>query len=73
MVYETLLYETEGEIGILTYNRPRVVNAINKKMLDELNDFWLERHRDFDTRVIIIRGAGEKGFCSGGGPQVREQ
>jgi len=65
MAYETLLYETEGEIGILTYNRPRVVNAINKKMIDELTDFWLEQHRDFDTRVIIIRGAGEKGFCSG--------
>ena len=65
MAYETLLYETEGEIGILTYNRPRVVNAINLQMLDELTDFWLERHRDFDTRVIIVRGAGEKGFCSG--------
>jgi enoyl-CoA hydratase/carnithine racemase len=65
MAYETLLYETEGEIGILTYNRPRIVNAINLQMLDELTDFWLERHQDFDTRVIIIRGAGEKGFCSG--------
>ena len=40
MDYETLLYETEGEVGVLTYNRPRVVNAINKQMLDELNDFW---------------------------------
>jgi enoyl-CoA hydratase/carnithine racemase len=65
MAYETLLYETEGEIGILTYDRPRVVNAINLQMLDELSDFWLERHRDFNTRVIIVRGAGEKGFCSG--------
>jgi enoyl-CoA hydratase/carnithine racemase len=65
MAYETLLYETEGETGILTYNRPRVVNAINMQMLDELTDFWEERHQDFDTRVIIIKGAGEKGFCSG--------
>ncbi len=65
MDYETLLYETEGEVGILTYNRPRVVNAINKLMLDELNDFWSERQRDFDTRVLIVQGAGDKGFCSG--------
>lgn len=65
MTYETLLYETEGEIGILTYNRPKVVNAINLKMLEELNDFWQARQRDYDTRVVIVRGAGEKGFCSG--------
>jgi enoyl-CoA hydratase len=65
MDYETLLYETEGEVGILTYNRPRVVNAINKRMLDELSDFWSERQRDFDTRVLIVQGAGDKGFCSG--------
>ena len=65
MAYETLLYETEGEVGILTYNRPKVVNAVNRKMVEELYDFWTARQRDFDTRVIIITGAGEKGFCSG--------
>lgn len=65
MEYGTLIYETDGEVGILTYNRPRVVNAINKQMLDELNDFWQERQRDFDVRVLIVRGSGEKGFCSG--------
>lgn len=65
MTYEKLLYETEGEIGILTYNRPKVVNAINLKMLEELNDFWQDRQRDYDTRVVIVRGAGDKGFCSG--------
>jgi enoyl-CoA hydratase/carnithine racemase len=65
MDYETLIYEKEGEVGILTYNRPRTVNAVNKQMLDELYDFWIERQRDFATRVIIVTGAGEKGFCSG--------
>ena len=65
MNYETLLYEVEGEIGILTYNRPDKVNAVDYKMNDELNEFWQERQRDFDTRVLIVKGAGEKGFCSG--------
>lgn len=65
MSHETLQYETDEEVGILTYNRPNIVNAVNKQMLDELYDFWQERQRDFDIRVIIIRGAGEKGFCSG--------
>jgi len=65
MEYETLLYEVEGETGILTLNRPRVVNAVNKRMLDELNHFWKERQEDGAVRVIIVLGAGEKGFCSG--------
>ncbi|MBU1672580.1 MAG: enoyl-CoA hydratase/isomerase family protein, partial [Actinobacteria bacterium] len=65
MAYETLLYKTEGEVGILTYNRPKVVNALNLRMIEELYDFWQARQRDFDTRVVIVTGGGEKGFCSG--------
>jgi len=65
MTYEAITYEKEGEVGILTYNRPKTVNAVNKQMLEELYDFWIERQRDFATRVIIVTGAGEKGFCSG--------
>ena len=65
MSYQTLLYDVDGEIGILTYNRPKVVNAVNSQMLEELGDFWRERQQDFDARVIILTGAGEKGFCSG--------
>ena len=59
------VYEREGEIGILTLNRPEVVNAVNSRMLEELYEFWQERQEDVDVRVIIVRGAGEKGFCSG--------
>jgi len=65
MVYETLLYDVDGEVGTLTYNRPKIVNAVNRQMLEELTDFWQARQRDFDTRVLIVTGAGEKGFCSG--------
>ncbi|MDD5747733.1 MAG: enoyl-CoA hydratase/isomerase family protein [Actinomycetota bacterium] len=64
-MFEALEYEVKGEVGVLTLNRPNIVNAINKEMLTELNRFWEERQRDFKTKVIIIRGAGEKGFCSG--------
>lgn len=65
MEFETLMYFTEGEIGFLTLNRPEVINAANYKMMEELERFWLERQRDFDTRVIVLAGAGEKGFSSG--------
>ncbi len=62
---EHFLYEVEGEIGILTLNRPEKVNAVNGRMLEELHQFWQERQEDTAVRVIVLRGAGEKGFCSG--------
>jgi enoyl-CoA hydratase len=63
--YQTLLYETRGDIGILTYNRPEMANAMNSLMVEELIHFWQERMADQNTRVIIATGAGEKGFSSG--------
>jgi enoyl-CoA hydratase/carnithine racemase len=65
MEYETILFEVEGAVGTLTLNRPKSVNAVNRQMMEELIDFWGERHNDFDTSVIILTGSGEKGFCAG--------
>ena len=65
MEYETLKYEQKDAIGILTLNRPERLNAVNEKMVDELEEFWTERMYDLHTRVIILTGAGEKGFCGG--------
>ncbi len=65
MAYETLLYEVEGAVGTLTLDRPKSVNAVNRQMMEELIDFWERRHTDFDTSVIVLAGAGEKGFCAG--------
>ncbi len=66
MTYKTIHYEVlEGHVGVLTLNRPEKINAINPKMIEELNHFWTQCHRDRDARVIVMRGAGERGFCSG--------
>ncbi len=62
---ERLLYEVQGEIGILTLNRPNLVNAVNGPMLEDLYRFWGEMQEDTTVRVVILRGAGERGFCSG--------
>lgn len=65
MTYNTIEYAVEGEIGILTYNRPNVINAMNSEMVRELVDFWREREEDRSVKVIVAKGAGERGFCSG--------
>ena len=64
MEYKTLKFEKDGPIGVLTLNRPESRNSINFEMRDELTAFWRDRLGDFDTRVIVLTGAG-KGFCSG--------
>lgn len=66
MSYETITYETpEKGIGILSLNRPKAYNAVNQKMVEELEGFWNERLYDLNTSVIILKGNGEKGFCAG--------
>jgi enoyl-CoA hydratase/carnithine racemase len=66
MKYETIIYEKpEPGLGILTLNRPASYNAINQAMVKELDAFWGERLYDTETRVIVLRGSGEKGFCAG--------
>jgi len=64
MEYQTIRYEQEGVIGILTLNRPERLNAINLTMRDELRGFFIDKLTDNDTRVIVMTGAG-RGFCSG--------
>jgi enoyl-CoA hydratase/carnithine racemase len=63
--YETLLYDVKDHIGVLTLNRPESINAVNRVMMDELEDFWNQRKQDENARVIVLTGGGEKGFCSG--------
>ena len=63
--YQTLLYEARDSVGVLTLNRPERINAINEAMIEDLEGFWATRRNDEDVRIIIMKGAGEKGFCSG--------
>ncbi|MEN6349950.1 MAG: enoyl-CoA hydratase-related protein [Syntrophomonas sp.] len=64
--YKTLMTETlENGILVVSLNRPEKYNAMNMVMLEELNDLWLKLKRDLNTRVVILKGEGEKGFCAG--------
>lgn len=61
---EFITYEVEGQVGIITINRPKALNALNSTVLDEL-DAALDAV-DLDTvRALILTGAGEKSFVAG--------
>lgn len=65
MDYENLLYEKREQIGFLTFNRPKVLNALNRKTMEELNGVLAEVREDGGVRVLILTGAGEKSFVAG--------
>jgi len=65
MAYETLLYEKRDGIGYVTVNRPGKLNALNRKVIDELDDCFRAIQSDDEIRVVILTGAGGKAFVAG--------
>ncbi|AKF94374.1 enoyl-CoA hydratase-related protein [Brevibacillus laterosporus] len=61
----TIQLEKQGQVGILTIQRPEVYNCLNLVTLERLQRLLLEVSTDTDIRVVIITGAGDKAFCSG--------
>jgi enoyl-CoA hydratase/carnithine racemase len=64
MAYENLVVEQEGNVGIITLNRPPA-NPINLSVLNELDDVFTNWEKDKAVRAVIITGAGERGFSAG--------
>ena len=65
MAYENLLYEKKDQIGYVTFNRPKVLNALNRKTMEELGDVLARARDDAEVRVLILTGAGETAFVAG--------
>jgi naphthoate synthase len=69
--YEDILFETAEGIAKITINRPEVRNAFRPKTVAEMGDAFARAGDDPAIGVIILTGAGEKAFCSGGDQKVR--
>jgi naphthoate synthase len=69
--YDDVIYETSGGIAKITINRPEVRNAFRPQTLFELSGAFEAARDDPDIGVIILTGAGEEAFCSGGDQRVR--
>lgn len=65
MVYENITYEVKDGVGIISINRPKVLNALNAKTLDELENAFAEAFGDDTVSVLILTGSGEKAFVAG--------
>jgi Enoyl-CoA hydratase/carnithine racemase len=64
MAYNNITVSTKDFISTITLNRPPT-NSVNLGIREELNQAITELENSKDTRVVIITGAGEKGFCAG--------
>jgi enoyl-CoA hydratase len=64
MGYDTLQYELDGPVAVITMNRPEVANAQNTALIDDLDAAFDEADADDVVRVVILAGAGRH-FSSG--------
>ncbi|MCG3174666.1 MAG: Crotonyl-CoA hydratase [Myxococcota bacterium] len=65
MSFENILLGVEETIAVITVNRPKALNALNRKTLEELEAAVHEVGRNSSLRALIITGAGEKSFVAG--------
>ncbi len=65
MNYENILITKENHIATITINLPTKLNALNKVTIQELHNAFSELEKNYETRVIILTGSGEKAFVAG--------
>lgn len=63
--FENLLFEKQGNIAVVTVNRPKALNALNAVTLQELADMFDELAKDETVYAVVLTGAGEKAFVAG--------
>src|ERR1700741_410167 len=65
LTLQNVLYEKKGAIAYVTLNRPKVLNALNKATVAELNEVFKDARDDAAVRGAILSGAGDKAFAAG--------
>lgn len=63
-MYETISVRREGAVDWVTLNRPDSLNALNKRLVDELLDYFGAIYWDKSARIVVMRGAG-RAYCAG--------
>jgi 2-(1,2-epoxy-1,2-dihydrophenyl)acetyl-CoA isomerase len=63
--FEEILFQVKDHVAKITFNRPRKMNAMTPKMEEELKSAFRICQDDNDIRVLILTGAGRRGFSTG--------
>ena len=61
-----ILFEINGNIGLITLNRPKALNALTLNMIRLMDAEMRQWANDDNVKAVVVRGAGEKSFCAGG-------
>jgi enoyl-CoA hydratase len=64
MAYECILVETRGQVGLVTLNRPKQLNALNDQLMNELGEALLAFDQRDDIGAMVVTGS-EKAFAAG--------
>ena len=65
MNFNNILFETEHGITTITINRPNKLNALNIETIEELHNAFKKANNEKETKVVIVKGSGEKAFVAG--------
>ncbi len=71
--FRDILYHQAEGIARITINRPEVRNAFRPETVEELIEAFHRAHHDPEIGIIVLTGAGDQAFCSGGDQKVRGQ
>lgn len=69
--FEEILFEEYNHIAKVTINRPRYRNAFTPRTVWEMSQAFNYCREALDIRVVLLTGAGDKAFCSGGDMHVK--
>lgn len=73
MKYQDIIYEKKEGIATITINRPEVYNAFRQISLNEMIEALTDSWNDKRVGVVVITGAGDKAFCTGGDQKEKKQ
>uniref|UniRef100_A0AAR2LK92 3-hydroxyisobutyryl-CoA hydrolase n=1 Tax=Pygocentrus nattereri TaxID=42514 RepID=A0AAR2LK92_PYGNA len=61
-----VLLERVGNAGVITLNRPKILNALSLDMIRQIYPQLKKWEKDSETDIVIIKGTGDRAFCAGG-------
>lgn len=63
---DDVIIRRSGDVGRITLNRPKALNALNQAMVEAMTKALLDWREDDTVKAVVVDGEGEKGFCAGG-------